>query len=323
MQNVRQDQSSGHPTPKGSSRAECRGETTVPADWHTWFSEQARLVDAQISNHLNALKACLQPHSQLLDTVEYALTAGGKRLRPVVVLETSRLCGGNQQSAWPAALAIECIHTFSLIHDDLPAMDNDDLRRGKPTCHKVFGEGLAVLAGDWLVAHAFDLLTSDAVDPNAVPTLVQTLAQASADMIVGQGADIAGERQPTDPDLIRFIHRNKTARLLESACRLGALTARASADEIESLAEYGRRLGLAFQISDDLLDRTGTTEDLGKRAGKDADGSKQTYPAAFGITESRRQARHEIEVAVAALAPFGVQAERLQDLAWYVIERNR
>jgi geranylgeranyl diphosphate synthase type II len=276
MQNVRQDQSSGHPTPKGSSRAECRGETTVPADWHTWFSEQARLVDAQISNHLNALKACLQPHSQLLDTVEYALTAGGKRLRPVVVLETSRLCGGNQQSAWPAALAIECIHTFSLIHDDLPAMDNDDLRR-----------------------------------------------QASADMIVGQGADIAGERQPTDPDLIRFIHRNKTARLLESACRLGALTARASADEIESLAEYGRRLGLAFQISDDLLDRTGTTEDLGKRAGKDADGSKQTYPAAFGITESRRQARHEIEVAVAALAPFGVQAERLQDLAWYVIERNR
>ncbi len=323
MQDVQQGQGSGDPAGTGSSGAQRGGDPNVPAGWQAWFAEQGRRVSAEISNHLNVLKASSVPHSRLLDAVEYSLAGGGKRLRPVLVLETCRVCGGAGESAWPAALAIECIHTFSLIHDDLPAMDDDDLRRGKPTNHKVFGEALAVLAGDWLVAHAFELLTAETVDPRLSPVLVRALAQASGDMIVGQGADIAGETRPTDPDLVRFIHRHKTARLLEGACRLGALSARASADEIEAVAEYGRRLGLAFQISDDLLDCTGTTENLGKPVGKDADESKQTYPAAFGIEESRRQAHAEIEAAVAALEPFGSEAEQLRGLAWYVIARDR
>ncbi len=299
------------------------GDANVPADWRAWFDQQRRHVDAEISKHLNVLKAKIQPHSQLLEAVEYSLTGGGKRLRPVLVLETCRVCGGAEASAWPSALAIECIHTFSLIHDDLPAMDNDDLRRGKPTCHNVFGEAVAVLAGDWLIAHAFELLASEKVDPRIAPELVRTLARGSLDMIVGQSADIAGEQLPTDPELVKFIHRHKTARLLEASCKLGALAARASTDKLKGLAEYGNRLGLAFQISDDLLDRTGTTENLGKRVGKDADESKQTYPAAFGIEESRRRAREEIEAAVAALEPFGPKADRLRGLAWYVITRDR
>ena len=310
MQDVQQGQAGG-------------GNADVSLDWQALFAERGRRVSAEISKHLKALKASLQPHSRLIEAVEYSLAGGGKRLRPVLVLETCRVCGGAEQAAWPAALAIECIHTFSLIHDDLPAMDDDDLRRGKPTSHKVFGEALAVLAGDWLVTHAFDLLTSEPVDSRVAPQLVRTLAQASGDMIVGQGADVAGEQQPTNADLVRFIHRHKTARLLEGACRLGALSAQSAADQLEAVAVYGRRLGLAFQISDDLLDCTGTTENVGKRVGKDAAESKQTYPAAFGIEQSRRRAREEIEAAVAALEPFGSEAEKLCGLAWYVIARDR
>jgi geranylgeranyl diphosphate synthase type II len=324
MQDVQQGQDGGDSAVTGRNPAAGRARSADPTmEAQAWLAEQAQCVNAGISTHLNALKQRFQPHSRLLDAVEYSLAAGGKRLRPVLVLETCRVCGGSLESAWPAALAIECIHAFSLIHDDLPAMDDDDLRRGKPTCHKVFGEALAVLAGDWLVAHAFELLTLGAVAPHVAPALVRALAEATGDMVVGQAADIAGERQPADPELVRFIHQHKTARLLECACRLGALTAQASTEKTEALAEYGRRVGLAFQISDDLLDRTGTTENLGKRVGKDAGESKQTYPAAFGIKESHRQARQEIEGAVAALKPFGPEAAQLKALAWYVIQRNR
>ena len=323
MPDVQQGQANGDPEAMERSAAAHAGGVEVSDDWRAWLDGQRRRVDTEISKHLNALKAGMHPHSPLLESVEYSLTDGGKRLRPLLVLESCRVCGGAEESAWPAALAIECIHTFSLIHDDLPAMDDDDLRRGRPTNHKVFGEAVAVLAGDWLVAHAFDLLSSEAVDPQVTSALVQALAQGSGDMIVGQGADIAGQQQPTDPELVQFIHRHKTARLWEAACKLGALSARASADEIKAMTEYGCRLGLAFQISDDLLDRTGTTEELGKRAGKDADESKQTYPAAFGIAESHRRARAEIEAAVAAVERFGPNANRLRGLTWYVIGRDR
>jgi geranylgeranyl diphosphate synthase type II len=295
----------------------------VSAEWHDWFDNQRKHVDAGVSKHLNGLKSQLHPHSRLLESVEYSLAAAGKRLRPILVLETCRVCGGTEEGAWSAALAIECVHTFSLIHDDLPAMDDDDLRRGKPTSHKVFGEALAILAGDWLVAHAFDVLVSESVDAQVAAELVRALAEGSRDMIVGQGADIAGQQRPTDPELVRFIHRHKTARLVETSCRMGALCGRASADQLESMSEYGEHLGLAFQISDDLLDVTGTAAQLGKRVGKDAEELKQTYPAAFGIEESRRRARSEIEVAIAALEPFGTQADRLRELARFVIARDR
>jgi geranylgeranyl diphosphate synthase type II len=322
MQNVQKNQPGGNPEPD-SSAADPNLPAPVSPEWHRWFDKVRARVDSEISAHLNRLKRQLQPHSHLLDAVEYSLVAGGKRLRPVLVLESCRVCGGTEEQAWPAALAIECIHTFSLIHDDLPAMDDDDLRRGKPTSHKVFGEAAAILAGGWLEAHAFDLLGDERFDEHVSADLVRTLAQGTADMIVGQGADMAGQEHRPDAELVRFIHRHKTARLLETACRLGAVCGRASADELNSMGEYGEHLGLAFQIADDLLDLTGATARLGKRAGKDAGESKQTYPAAYGVDESRRQAHQEVRSAVAALEPLGERANRLRELAWYVVARDR
>ena len=323
MANVQESSSDGHPQPGRASTPLSARQADLSGDWRQWFDQQRERVDREISTHLNALKSRLQPHSPLFESVEYALAGSGKRLRPVLVLETCRVCGGTEEAAWAAALAVECVHSFSLIHDDLPAMDDDDLRRGKPTSHKVFGEATAILAGDWLVAHAFELLASGRVEPEVAPALVRTLAEGTRDMVVGQAADVAGEQQPIDRERVAFIHRHKTARLLETACTLGALCARASIEQVERVADYGRHFGLAFQIVDDLLDRTGTTADLGKRVGKDADVSKQTYPAAFGLEESRRQARTKVEAAVAALAPLGEGAERLRDLARYVLTRDR
>ena len=299
------------------------GVVEVSTDWQAWFAQQGRRVDLELSTHLNVLKAEIETHGPLLEAVEYSLCGSGKRLRPVLVLECGRICGGGASAAWPAALAIECIHTFSLIHDDLPAMDDDDLRRGKLTCHKFYGEAVAVLAGDFLVAHAFELLAAAPVAADLKRVLVETLAQGTRDMIVGQGADIEGERRVTDAKLVRFIHRNKTARLLETACVLGGLSAGATETRMAALGEYGRRFGLAFQISDDLLDRTGKSEKLGKRVGKDAVDSKQTYPAAYGLEDSRQHAQAEIDAAIAALDSFGSDGDRLRDLARYVLERER
>jgi geranylgeranyl diphosphate synthase type II len=245
------------------------------------------------------------------------LSLPGKRLRPILVLECCRVAGGEAQNAWPAALAIEFVHTFSLIHDDLPAMDDDDLRRGQPTCHRVFGEGLAILAGDWLLAHAFELLTDQP------PALLATLAAGTADMISGQAADLEGERQVPNLDLVRYIHEQKTARLIESACLLGGLAARADRAVLGALGRYGRHLGLAFQIVDDLLDATGSTPATGKRVGRDAARFKQTYPAVLGAGQSRVLAEREAQQAVAALEPLRERAERLCGLAEYVLSRDR
>ncbi len=294
----------------------------VAADWHEWFRHRRDQVDRVLAAHLSEIKLALPPHSRLPDAVVYSVQVGGKRVRPILVLETCLICGGRVEAAHPAALAIELLHTFSLIHDDLPALDNDDLRRGQPTNHKVFGEALALLAGDWLSTHAFALLSSSSVEPAIVPALVQTLADATQRMIEGQSADIAGENQPTDPELVRYIHLNKTAALLECCCRFGALCAGASAETISALARYGRHLGLAFQIADDLLDARGTTEKMGKRVGKDQGANKQTWPAAFGIEQSDAQARTEAAQALAALAPFGCGADRLRDLVRFVINRD-
>lgn len=300
-----------------------RARGRITAAWRRWFDAQRSRVDNALSSHLNALKRDFTPHSRLLDCVEYALTAGGKRLRPVLVLECCRVCGGTEAAAWPAALAVECVHTFSLIHDDLPAMDDDDLRRGKPTSHKVFGEALAILAGDWLLAHAFALLTEQRRGQRLAAELTRVLATASCEVCLGQGADIAGQQRPGDAELVRFIHGYKTSRLFEACCRLGALSARAQAADIKRMARYGSHLGLAFQIVDDLLDCAGTAERVGKRTGKDAAVAKQTYPAVFGPAASREHARREIDAAVAALAPFGVRARRLRLLAEYVLARDR
>lgn len=259
------------------------------------------------------------------EAVRYAVQGGGKRVRPFIVTRICELCGGTAEAALPAAVALECVHAFSLVHDDLPAMDDDDLRRGRPTCHKAFGEAVAILAGDALLALAFEILTTRISDPKTSTAAVAELASGAgwAGMIGGQTTDILSEQKPTDLSLVQQIHRYKTARLFETAGRLGAICARASESHMTAAATFGQQLGLAFQIADDLLDVTGTAAEVGKAVAKDADAGKQTYPAAVGLEESQRIARLTAERAIEALSPFGPAADDLRQLVRFVIDRKK
>ena len=277
--------------------------------------------------------------ARLLDAIDYSLLAGGKRLRPALILETCRACGDGGQgashlalapgkSALAAAVAMELIHTFSLVHDDLPAMDDDDLRRGRPTNHKVFGEAMAVLAGDAMTVMAFEVIAADA-DPAVAPALVFELARAAgpAGMIGGQLLDIDGENQALSLDQLQQIHRLKTGALLTASCRMGALSAtRESAvgghGRLEAVTAFGRHLGLAFQIVDDVLDVTSTPEQMGKATGKDAGKGKNTYPGLLGLEASRQMAAAELHAALAAIEPLGPAADGLRALARFVVERD-
>ena len=261
---------------------------------------------------------------RLAEAMRYSLQAGGKRLRPVLVLWSCEMCGGNAAEAMPAAMAVECVHTFSLIHDDLPALDNDDLRRGRPTTHRQFGEAMAILAGDGLLALAFEILARDVADTQVAAALIGELAAAAGwqGMIGGEAADIEGEALPPQADLVARIHAEKTARLIASSCKLGALAAHAKETDAAALAIYGHELGLAFQAVDDLLDATATGLQMGKRTGKDAAAGKQTYLRAVGMEENRRIARAAADRAVAAVAPLGDAAARLVQLADYVVNRQ-
>lgn len=287
-----------------------------------WLDAERTRFDAWLADHLGDLAAAGTPHSRLTEAVAYSLEAGGKRVRPILVVECARICGGSDEHARRAALAVECVHTFSLVHDDLPALDDDDLRRGVPTNHKVFGEALAVLAGDWLLAHAFALV-HEASTPRIATQMSMALADGVKAMIVGQAADIAGETRAPDAALVDHIHSHKTARLIEAACRMGALSAGAGEADTDDLGEYGRRLGLAFQIADDLLDLTGSAATAGKRVRKDADKSKQTYPAVHGVEASRQRAAREVESALACIERFGPRGVRLRELAQYAVARDR
>lgn len=286
-----------------------------------WYPGVLARVNAAISAHLKKLETSLGTHSRLGESVRYSVALPGKRFRPVLAVECCRCCGGTEDAALPAGIAVECVHAFSLIHDDLPAMDDDDLRRGQPSNHKVFGEAMAILAGDWLATHAYALLL-EAYPAELGSALGQALAAGALGMVEGQGADVEGEQRPTDAALVEFIHLHKTARLIEATCRMGALCAGADAAALEALSGYGRHLGLAFQITDDLLDVTGSTEAVGKQVGKDAAAAKQTYPAAHGTDASRRRAQEEVAAALAALEMFGERADRLRELARYVIARD-
>ena len=263
--------------------------------------------------------------ARLLEAIEYSLMAGGKRLRPALVLETAHACGAapDDRSALAAAGAIELIHTFSLVHDDLPAMDDDDLRRGRPTNHKVFGEAMAILAGDAMVTMALELIATDA-EPRVVPALVRELAGASGPggMIGGQVLDIDGENVSLSLDELRQLHAMKTGALLTCACRMGAIAAGASAGELDAVTAYGRHLGLAFQIVDDLLDVTSTAEQMGKATGKDAEKGKNTYPVLMGVEASRREADQQLSSALGGLQPLGESAAGLRQLATFVVDRK-
>ena len=264
---------------------------------------------------------------RLAEAIDYSLTAGGKRLRPALVLECCSACGGtspaSDRSAMAAAAAMELVHTFSLVHDDLPAMDDDDLRRGRPTNHKVFGEAMAILAGDAMVTMAFEVIATDAAAA-AVGPLVRELAHATGPegMIGGQVLDIDGEDQRLTLPQLQTVHRMKTGALLVASCRMGAIAAAAPPAHLSAVADFGRHLGLAFQIVDDVLDVTSTPERMGKATNKDAAAGKNTYPVLMGLAASQREAARQLELALDAVAPLGPAADGLRHLARFVVERD-
>lgn len=261
---------------------------------------------------------------ELFDAIRYSALAPGKRIRPFQVIECCKLVGGKLEDAWPAAAAVECIHAFSLVHDDLPALDNDDLRRGRPTTHRQFGEAMAILAGDALVMLAFELIAHNVADAVRASAMTLELAQGAgwSGMIGGQAVDITGNQSPPSLDLARYIHDRKTASLFAASCRVGAIAGGGREESIASLGRFGMHLGRAFQIADDLLDVTSNAQTLGKSAGKDAAAGKQTFPACVGVEASRAEIDRSVEAAIGELRQFGQIADDLRALAHYAGSRN-
>jgi geranylgeranyl diphosphate synthase type II len=289
----------------------------------TYLVSRQKLIERALDRYLP--KANAKP-ATLHRAMRYSLFAGGKRLRPILCLAAAEACGGKIGNALPLACAVECIHTYSLVHDDLPSMDDDDFRRGRPTCHKIFGDGIAILAGDALLTIAFEIVS------NAKPTsrydtsvLLREIAVAagSQKLIAGQVADLEAEGKNVKRDQLQFIHENKTAAILKSSVRLGAMSANADARKLSAVTRFGQRLGLAFQIIDDILDVTQTSEILGKSAGKDVAAKKATYPAVIGLEKSRAEARLLTRQAHNALSVFRSRdAEPLHALANFLLERE-
>ena len=306
---------------------------------HSW---RAATIDIQIEMNLKAYlrsrqkeidraldrylpKANTKPKT-LHKAMRYSLFAGGKRLRPILCFAAAEACGGKMKDALPFACALECIHTYSLVHDDLPSMDDDDFRRGRPTCHKVFGDGIAVLAGDALLTIAFEIVSTAKPAPRYnMSILLREIAVAagSQKLIAGQVADLEAEGRPVKRDQLRYIHENKTAAILSTSVRLGAMSANAEAKKLQAITRFGHGLGLAFQVIDDILDVTQTSEILGKSAGKDVAAKKATYPSVIGLEKSRAEARRLTRQAHDALSVFrDGKAEPLHCLANYLLERE-
>ena len=288
----------------------------------TYLTTRAKDVDAALDVFLPKAK---ERPATIHAAMRYSVFAGGKRLRPVLCLAAAEACGGEFSLALPPACAVELMHTYSLVHDDLPAMDDDDLRRGRPTCHKVYGEGMAILCGDALLTEAFIVIgqtvatkrynTRDYITELAV-------TGSSRKLIGGQVMDLEGEgKKLTKRDLVR-IHEAKTAALLTTSLRLGAMTANATPAKLEALTLFGHALGLAFQVIDDILDVTQSTEVLGKTAGKDQAVEKSTYPAIIGLEASRKEAVRLTAIAMDALNPLGKSAERLREVATHLLKRE-
>ena len=292
--------------------------------FESYLKERAQDVD-------RALDRLLPPETRAPETIHkamrYSVFAGGKRLRPVLVIAGAEAVGGRMDDVMPTACALELIHTYSLIHDDLPAMDNDDFRRGRPTSHKVFGEAMAILAGDGLLTLAFRLIADNwrpTMDARVLRDVLVDVADAAGTdgMVGGQVADLEAEGRRIGADMLEYIHLHKTAALIRTSIRVGARLAGANAAPLEALSVAGADLGLAFQIVDDILDVTATTEQLGKTAGKDQAQQKATYPAIHGLEASQAQAARLVGGALQALAPLGPPAEPLRALARFIVERK-
>jgi geranylgeranyl diphosphate synthase, type II len=287
-----------------------------------YLKSRQQTIDRALDRYLP--KESVKP-ATIHKAMRYSLFAGGKRLRPILCLAAAEACGGKIDNALALACALECIHTYSLVHDDLPSMDNDDLRRGRPTCHKVFGDGIAVLAGDGLLTIAFEIVSrAKPTSRYDMSTLLREVAVAagSQKLIAGQVADLEAEGKETSRDQLQYIHENKTAAILTTTVRLGAMSANANPKQLGAITKFGRALGLAFQVIDDILDVTQTSEKLGKSAGKDIAARKATYPAVIGLDKSRTEARRLTKQAHDALSMFSAKADALHALANYLLERE-
>jgi geranylgeranyl diphosphate synthase type II len=292
-------------------------------DLQQFLATRTKTVNAALDKFLPSDKT--RP-ATIHKAMRYSLFAGGKRMRPALCLAAAAACGGREADALPLACAVECIHTYSLIHDDLPAMDNDDFRRGKPTNHKVFGDGIAVLAGDALLTQAFEIAARAKGWPRYPHRdLILEIAKAagSLQLVAGQVADLESEGKKLSVNELRYIHERKTSALLCCAVRLGGMSANCTAAQLKALTDFGCHVGLAFQVIDDILDVTQTSEQLGKTAGKDTRSQKATYPAIVGLEKSRKIAEQLTAKAFAALKAFRGKAVALEALAEFLLKRDK
>ncbi|MGC1415819.1 MAG: polyprenyl synthetase family protein [Candidatus Acidiferrum sp.] len=288
----------------------------------TFFEEDRIAVDTSLDRLMPAESA--QPPS-IHQAMRYSVFAGGKRIRPILCLETARIFESNVAPAHYPACAIEFIHTYSLIHDDLPALDNDDLRRGKPTSHKKFGEAAAILAGDALLTLAFETIAATPVDANRRVSMLSEISVAAGTingMVGGQVADLEAEGKRIGPEMLEYIHRSKTAALIRASISSGSICAGASNEDVARLRNFGESLGLLFQVTDDILDVEESSAALGKTAGKDVAQQKATYPAVHSLERSHQIANELAAKAIAELAPYANRASRLREIAEYLVHRR-
>jgi geranylgeranyl diphosphate synthase, type II len=287
-----------------------------------FFEQDRQAVDAQLERLLPSESV---PPTSIHQAMRYSVFAGGKRIRPILCLESARMFGADIQYALYPGCALEFIHTYSLIHDDLPALDNDDLRRGKPTSHKKFGEAIAILAGDGLLTLAFETIAAASVPADRRVSMAAEIATAAGTvngMVGGQVADLESEGKTIAPEMLEYIHRSKTAALIRASVTAGALCAGAPADDVARLRRFGETIGWAFQVTDDILDVEESSAALGKTAGKDIEQQKATYPAVFGLERAHQIAQELSSKAIAELQVYGARADHLRTIAEYLVQRR-
>ncbi len=302
-------------------------------DIKKYLQEKKEIVDSALEKYFlsrpDSAGEAVFPNS-LHKAIQYSLFAGGKRIRPILSMAAFEAIGGRGDKILPFVCALEMIHTYSLIHDDLPALDNDDYRRGKPTCHKVFGESIGILAGDALLTEAFKLMTDRSIqefsirDGGSILDVINEVAQAAgmSGMVGGQVLDIESEGKEVDFPTLQYIHTHKTGALILVSVRVGAKLGGASEETLKALTHYGERIGLAFQIADDILNVEGKAALLGKKTGSDLSRGKATYPVLLGLGESKRRAKELVELAVKAIESFGPEAEPLREIACFILSRE-
>ena len=296
-------------------------------DLKAYLNEKRAVIDSALKGYLAESHG---PADELVRAMSYSLFAGGKRLRPILCLAGAEAVGGEGDDLLPAACALELIHTYSLIHDDLPAMDNDDLRRGKPTSHKMFGEALAILAGDGLLTEAFCIMANMDLpkkvdDPHVLLKIISLIAGAAGyrGMVGGQVVDIQSEGKEVEPVIVEFIHSHKTGALIAASVASGAILGGGDAYQVKKITAYGKKIGLAFQIADDILNIEGDSGKMGKAAGSDARKGKVTYPGVIGLDRSKEIQGEIVKQAIEAIEPFDSRADPLRQIAMYIIERKK